>query len=68
MESELRHVLERLSGQFDALSSELAAASTEITRLAVSASATTVAVQLPAVPEAPVVVGAAANDELHAVR
>jgi uncharacterized membrane protein len=54
MDSELRHVLERLSGRFDALSSELAAASTEITRLAASASATAVAVKLPAVPEAPV--------------
>ena len=54
MDSELRHVLERLSGRFDALSSELAAASTEITRLAASASATAVAVELPAVPEAPV--------------
>ena len=61
MESELRHVLERLSGQFDALSSELADASQPspdwrrplLHRPA--APAATVAVELPAVTEAPVV-------------
>ena len=51
--NELRHVLERLSGRFDALSSELAAASTEITRLAAAAPAAAAAVDLPVVPEAP---------------
>ena len=62
MESELRHVLERLSGQFDTLSRELADASTAVAGLAASAPAAepaapaaAVAVQLPAVSEAPVV-------------
>ena len=62
MESELRHVLERLSGRFETLSTELAEASTAIASLAASApavdpaaSAAAVAVELPVVPETPVV-------------
>jgi len=60
MENELRHVLERLSGRFDDLSSELAAASTEIARLAASAPAGAPApaaapvVERPVVPAVPV--------------
>jgi uncharacterized membrane protein len=54
MDNELRHVLERLSGRFDDLSSELTAASSEIARLAASAPAAAPTVERTVVLEVPV--------------